>query len=99
MTVQFRVALASFLLEHKHFVSFHMGNNFSADGSAFYCRHAYVHFSLVIHEKNFVEFNGVAFISFEAVNKYLLALLNLELLSCNVYYSVHFLYVLKGMRR
>jgi len=95
MTVLLAAVLAALHLEDNHLVAlhervFHFGYYFRT----FYGWCTYRHGSVVVNEENLVKLNGLTFFSvLDVVDEELLALLNLELLTVNLYDCVHLLFV------
>ncbi len=90
MSVHFLIAGAAFLLEHKDFVVLQVPEDFAINGGTFQNRCAYFDLTVVFCEQDTVETYGRIFLSRETVNIEFPTFLSLELLTCDVYYNVHF---------
>ena len=95
MTVALTRVLAALHLEDDDFVTLHQRfNNFTYYFCTLYGWCAYRHCTVSIYEQHFVKFNSLAgFNVLDVVDKELLALLGLELLTLNLYNCVHCFYL------
>jgi len=96
MAVETAIALAALLLEDDHVFTFHEGSLYLANNlCTFDGRCANLNGTVGIHEEDAVKFNRVAFLALvaEVVDIQLLAGLDTELLSLNLYNCVHLIIV------
>ena len=94
MTVQTAIAFATFLLENDDVFTFHEGSLYLANNlCTFDGRCANLNGTVGIHEQDAVKLYRVAFLALvaEIMDIQLLAGLDTELLSLNLYNSVHLL--------
>ena len=94
MAVFAAIAIATFLLENDHFVTFHEGTFYLANYfCSFYGGSAYLHCAVSVNQENAVKLYGLTLLLLvaEVVNIQELALFSLELLSLNFYDYVHLL--------
>jgi len=91
MTVTLTRVLATLHLEDDDLVTLHQRfHNFTYYFCTLYGRCTYLYCAVSIYEQYFVKFNSLAcFHIFNVVNKKLLALFGLELLTLNFYNCVH----------
>ena len=91
MTVQFAIALSSLLVEHEHLFALYQRRNYLANNlSALNCRSTNLYLTIVVNQQHLVKLNNSAILCvLDVVNKQLLTLLSLELLSVNFYNYVH----------
>ena len=91
IAVEFAVSLATLLVEYKNLVALYEGrNNLTYYLCALYCRSADGDGTVVVDEENLVELNSLSSLSgLDMVYEELLALLNLKLLTVNLYDCVH----------
>src|SRR5262245_36424350 len=90
VAIQFAITFAALFLKDKNLIAANMAQDFSRYSCPFYRGSADLYFSVIIHQKDFLEFYFLSFFTFKSMNNNLLVLLNLELLSCNIYNGVHF---------
>ena len=93
MTVALTRVLAALHLENNHLVALHERVDYLTHYfCSLYGRSTYLHCTVSIYEQYLVKFNSLAFFGIlDVVNKDLLALLNLKLLTLNLYNCVHYL--------
>ena len=96
MTVALTRVLATLHLEYNHLVTlYEWVDYFTYYLCSLYGRSTYRHCTVSIYEQHLVKFNSLAFLGIlDVVNKELLALLHLELLTLNVYNCVHYFILL-----
>ena len=89
--IELAVALTALLVEDEHLVALYEGrNNLTYYLCALYCRSADGDGTVVVDEENLVELNSLSSLSgLDMVYEELLALLNLKLLTVNLYDCVH----------
>jgi hypothetical protein len=94
------VSLPALLLEYNHFVILHLLEDFARDGSSFDRRLTHLDFTIGIDEQHTVKLDGGANFGLDAGGIEVLVFLHLELLSGDIYYSVHEMSVFKnGLQR
>ena len=99
MTVQAAIAFAAFLLEYDHMFTLHEGSLHLANYlCAFHGRRANCDGTVGVYKKNLAELYRVTGLLFfaEILDEQLLAGFGLELLSLNVYNSVHLIYCISS---
>ena len=91
MTVQLTITFSSLLVEYENLLAlYELGLNLSYNLSALYSGSTYGDSTILLYQKNLLEFNRCTILNvLNVVNKQLLASLGLELLSVNFYNCVH----------
>ena len=91
MPVALLVAGAAFFLEHQDVVVLEVLQNLAFNRGAFYNRCTYFDLTVVVCEQDLVETYGRILFALETVNIKFPTFLSLKLLTCNLYYYVHFI--------
>jgi hypothetical protein len=91
VTIQLAMAFSPFLMENQHFITFYQWRqNFTNDLCSFYSWGAYLNYSILVYQQNFVELDRLAvFHCVNVMDKQLFSLFSLELLTVDFYDYVH----------
>ena len=90
MSVAFLIACSALFLEHEDLVILQVSQNLTFYRGAFYNRCADFYLTAIVHEQDFVETHGRIFFALKTVNIEFPTFFSLKLLTCNLYYYVHF---------
>lgn len=95
VAVLLAAVLAPLHLENYYFVAFYQWiNHFGHYLCATYCGRSYSDGSVVVQQQNLVKLNRLAFLRVTyVIDKELLALFSLELLTVDFYNCVHFIFI------